>query len=66
MLGQWAYSLLRRAGSVLLDRGDVPELQDAVRRALETEPGVVVNDLHLWRVGPGRFACVIALASPSP
>ncbi|ARU20609.1 UDP-N-acetylmuramate--alanine ligase [Ralstonia solanacearum] len=28
--------------------------------------GVVVNDLHLWRVGPGRFACVIALASPSP
>lgn len=66
VIGQWAYGLLRRAGSVLLDRGDAPELQDAVRRALEAEPGVVVNDLHLWRVGPGKFACVIALASPSP
>lgn len=51
---------------MLLDRGDAPELQDAVRRALETEPGVVVNDLHLWRVGPGKFACVIVLASLSP
>lgn len=66
VIGQWAYGLLKRAGGVLLDRGDAPDLQDAIQRTLEAEPGVVVSDLHLWRVGPSKFACVIALASPSP
>ncbi|MBB6590336.1 cation diffusion facilitator family transporter [Ralstonia solanacearum] len=66
VIGQWAYGLLKRAGGVLLDRGDDPDLQDAIQRTLEAESGVVVSDLHLWRVGPSKFACVIALASPSP
>lgn len=61
----WAYGLVRDAGAVLLDTVPDPNLAAAVRTALETD-GDRITDLHLWRVGPGHVAAVIALVSEDP
>lgn len=61
----WAYGLIRDAGAVLLDTVPDPKLAAAVRTALETD-GDRVTDLHLWRVGPGHMAAIVALVSDHP
>ena len=61
----WAYGLIRDAGAVLLDTVPDPALAAAVRTTLETD-GDRVTDLHLWRVGPGHLAAIVALVSDHP
>ena len=67
LVGQFAWTLLRRAGSALLDINPSPELTAEVRRRL-SDTGERVIDLHLWRLGPGHHAviAVIAAADPKP
>lgn len=61
----WAYGLVRDAGAVLLDTVPDPKLAAAIRTTLETA-GDRVTDLHLWRVGPGHLAAIVALVSDHP
>lgn len=67
LVGQFAWTLLRRAGAALLDINPSAELTAEVRRRLAGE-GERVVDLHLWRLGPGHHAviAVIAAADPRP
>jgi cation diffusion facilitator family transporter len=59
---RWSLGLARDAGSVLLDTENDPELAERVRARLE-QNGDRVIDLHVWRVGPGRFAAIVSLVS---
>lgn len=61
----WSWTLLRTAGLVLLDARPSPAATADIRARLETE-GDRVSDLHLWQVGPGHRAAVIALVSDNP
>jgi cation diffusion facilitator family transporter len=66
VIGSWAWGLLRAAGRVLVDA--VPEatpVETAVRDRLERD-GDRVTDFHLWQIGPGHLACIVALVSDSP
>ena len=61
----WAWGLLRQTSRVLLDREmDAPVVRE-IREALE-DGDVVILDLHVWRVGPGQFACIVALVTAHP
>ena len=63
VIGSWAWGLLRAAGQVLVDA--IPEatrVETAVRDHLELD-GDRVTDFHLWQVGPGHLACIVALVS---
>ena len=63
IVGAWAYSLIRDTGRVLLDREmDLPLVQE-IRRAIECDGETRVTDLHLLRVGPQRFACVLSVVT---
>jgi cation diffusion facilitator family transporter len=66
LVGQWALGMLRGTGRALLDAEmDAPvvaEIRDVVARL----PGPpAVHDLHVWRVGSGKYACVLCLESTS-
>ncbi len=63
LVGSWAWSLLLTSGRVLLDAEmDAPVVQE-VREVLETLPAdVALRDLHVWRVGKGKYACIVSLA----
>ncbi|MEG9528614.1 MAG: CDF family Co(II)/Ni(II) efflux transporter DmeF [Hyphomicrobiales bacterium] len=61
----WSWSLLRTAGLVLLDARPSAAATREIRERLETG-GDRISDLHLWQVGPGHRAAVIALVSDDP
>lgn len=66
VIARWSSGLIRDAGRVLVDY--VPDgegLPDEIRTAMETE-GTTVTDLHVWQVGPGHHAAIVALSSPTP
>jgi cation diffusion facilitator family transporter len=61
----WSWSLIRSAGSVLLDVSPDPDLSAKITTRLE-QRGDRISDLHLWRVGPGHIAAVISVVSDHP
>lgn len=65
LVGQFAWTLLRRAGAALLDINPSPELTAEIRRRLSAE-GEHVIDLHLWRLGPGHHAVIAVVAAEHP
>ena len=62
---RWSWSLMRDAGAVLLDAAPDASLTDEIRRRLETD-GDRVADLHVWRVGPGHHAAIVAIVADRP
>ena len=65
VIASWAYSLIRDAGSVLLDVSIDKALARTIRARLEAGDDRV-TDLHVWQVGPGHCAAVISLISDAP
>jgi len=65
VIANWACGLIRRAGAVLLDMFPDRTLSTAIIQRLEIKRDRIA-DLHLWRVGPGHHAAVIALVSDHP
>ncbi len=63
LVGRWAIGLLRDTGRVLLDAEmDAPVVQE-VRDVIAALPGAPhLLDLHVWRVGRGKYACIVHLA----
>lgn len=61
----WSVSLVRAAGTTLLDLVPSNEAARRVRERLEVG-GDRVSDLHLWRVGPGHYALIVSLVSDLP
>ncbi len=60
----WAYGLLRDTGRVLLDAEmDAPVVSE-IREVIEISPvDAEICDLHVWRVGKGKFACILSLVT---
>tara|TARA_R110002124_G_scaffold14345_9_gene64121 strand:+ start:19226 stop:20185 length:960 start_codon:yes stop_codon:yes gene_type:complete len=58
----WAYGLLRDTGRVLLDAEmDAPVVKE-IHEVVEAFPvEAVITDLHVWRVGKGKYACILSL-----
>ena len=63
---RWSWTLIRDTSSVLLDRVPDDALAKTIRSAVEGEGDARVTDLHLWQVGPGRFAAIVAIAATEP
>ncbi|MBK7865043.1 MAG: CDF family Co(II)/Ni(II) efflux transporter DmeF [Archangiaceae bacterium] len=60
---KWGIKLVSESARQLIDLDPSTKSRDAVRAALEGMGGTRVCDLHLWRVGPGRLVCVVAVQS---
>lgn len=66
LVGIWALGLLRDSGRVLLDAEmDAPVVAE-IREVIATGPvKAKIRDLHVWRVGNGKYACILALDTAS-
>ncbi len=66
LVAVWAQGLLRDSGRVLLDAEmDAPVVKE-VRDVIEHgKVPARITDLHVWRVGRARYACVLSLTTSS-
>jgi cation diffusion facilitator family transporter len=64
LVGRWAWNLMRESGRVLLDAEmDAPVVEEVKAVVAGLDGSVVLRDLHLWRVGRGKYACILGLES---
>ena len=66
VIARWSWGLIRVTAGVLLDAASEGRgLADEIREAL-ADSGDRITDLHVWQVGPGHFAAIVAVASVAP
>jgi cation diffusion facilitator family transporter len=65
VVANWSVTLIRDTAGVLLDVCPDELTREKLRRTLEVDGDRVV-DLHLWRLGPGHLAAVLAIATSKP
>jgi cation diffusion facilitator family transporter len=62
LVARWAWGLLRDSGRVLLDAEmDAPVVEEIRQIVRDIDAGAVLRDLHVWRVGKGKYACILSL-----
>jgi cation diffusion facilitator family transporter len=63
LVAVWAYGLLRDTGRVLLDAEmDAPVVAEIYEVIAASPVKAEITDLHVWRVGKGKYACMLSLA----
>jgi cation diffusion facilitator family transporter len=62
VIANWSITLIRDTAGILLDVCPDEATRERLRRAIEIDGDRVV-DLHLWRLGPGHLAAVLAIAT---
>ena len=63
LVAVWAYGLLRDTGRVLLDAEmDAPVVAEIHEVIAASPVKAEITDLHVWRVGKGKYACMLSLA----
>ena len=66
VIANWSWSLMKSSGGVLLDVVSEGETLPAeIRGAIETEEDKI-TDLHVWQVGPGHHAAIVAVVTSKP
>lgn len=66
LVSAWAVGLLRDTGRVLLDAHmDDPVVEEVREVIAEVDPEAHITDLHVWRVGKGKYSVILSLHSNS-
>ena len=60
VIASWSFGLIRDTGAILLDMTPDRGMADSLRRTIEGE-GDSLNDLHLWRLGPGHLGAIVSV-----
>jgi cation diffusion facilitator family transporter len=62
VISAWAYGLVRDTGAILLDMNPDRAMAERMRALIETD-GDRLQDLHLWRLGPGHLGAILSIAT---
>jgi len=62
VIANWAFTLMRDTGGILLDMNPDARMSARVRELLEHDGDRLV-DLHLWRLGPGHLGAVVSIVT---
>ncbi len=66
IIAQWSVGLMRNAGHVLLDAEDNGEMIHNISGLIEKDADNRVCDLHVWRLGPTSYGCIVSLLTHQP
>jgi cation diffusion facilitator family transporter len=62
VIASWAFGLIRDTGGILLDMRPDHAMEDRIRAAMQAE-GDRIDDLHVWRLGPGHLGAIVAVST---
>jgi cation diffusion facilitator family transporter len=65
VIASWSYGLIRDTGAILLDMNPDRGMAERVRATIERD-GDRLEDLHLWRLGPGHLGAILSVATTKP
>jgi cation diffusion facilitator family transporter len=65
VIGKWSWGLMRDTAIVLVDAVANHSLETEIREAIE-DGDARISDLHVWQVGPGKYAAIISLVAAEP
>ncbi len=65
VIASWSYGLIRDTGAILLDMNPDRGMAERVRAAIERD-GDRLEDLHLWRLGPGHLGAILSVVTTKP
>jgi cation diffusion facilitator family transporter len=64
LVASWSFGLLRDSGRVLLDAEMNAPVVAEIKEAIAASPiKAQITDLHVWRVGKARYACILGLST---
>lgn len=64
LVASWSIGLLRDSGKVLLDAEMHAPVVQEIRDVIAASPiKAQISDLHVWRVGKARYACILELCT---
>lgn len=61
VISRWSTGLMRDTGRILLDYNQNESVGRQIRDALDNEGVACIEDLHVWRLGPGHFGSIISV-----
>ncbi|MFT3907776.1 MAG: CDF family Co(II)/Ni(II) efflux transporter DmeF [Steroidobacteraceae bacterium] len=63
----WAIGLLRDTGRILVDAEMDSPVVAEIREVIAASPiPATLQDLHVWRVAHGKYACILSVSAPPP
>ena len=65
VIASWSYGLIRDTGAILLDMSPDRAMAERVRATIERD-GDRLDDLHLWRLGPGHLGAIVSVVTAQP
>jgi cation diffusion facilitator family transporter len=65
VIASWSYGLIRDTGAILLDMNPDRGMTERVRATIERD-GDRLEDLHLWRLGPGHLGAILSVVTTKP
>jgi cation diffusion facilitator family transporter len=65
VIASWSYGLIRDTGAILLDMNPDRGMAERVRATIERD-GDRLEDLHLWRLGPGHLGAILSVVTTRP
>ncbi len=65
VIASWSYGLIRDTGAILLDMNPDRGMAEKVRATIEHD-GDRLEDLHLWRLGPGHLGAILSVVTTKP
>lgn len=62
LIARWSYGLIIETGKTLLDAEMDHPVVDEIREVIhELDPSILITDIHVWKVGKGKFSCILSL-----
>jgi cation diffusion facilitator family transporter len=66
LVARWSWALVRETSAILLDRQAPEEITTAITTAVEADDRLRLADLHVWTIGPGYRAAIVAVEASTP
>ncbi len=65
VIARWSWGLMRDTGAIMLDYRQTDDPLAVKIRSVVEEAGDQITDLHVWQLGPGHHAAIVAIATRS-
>ena len=61
LVAKWSWGLIQETGKTLLDAEMGHPVVQEIKDVIAQLPHVEITDLHVWKVGKGKFSCILGL-----